>query len=1303
MKFLSDILAKAGLTVDGVVTLNNTATGQTPDANDNSTKLATTAWVRTFVQPYSLPIATASVLGGIKVGEGLSINASTGVLSTVGGASITSFRSEYIITATAGQTTFTVPNGYTPGKIDLFLNGVYLNDTIYTATNSSTIVLDDAAALDDILTVFVYSTYYVGESPSARTTTYFTATSNQTVFTVDYVIGQVDIFYNGSKLEPSEYTANNGTSITLLTPATTGDKIEVVNWAVGGGIAATRTITIDGVAQDLTANRTWNILPTGGAAGDILAKTSATNYDVAWIPNFTSTVQHTVKAAVALTAGQAVYVSSADGTNMIVSKASNASEQTSSKTLGLVAQNLAINGQGFVVTEGLLAGLDTTGANAAGDPVWLGTDGNLLYGLANKPYAPAHLVFIGVVTRINANNGEIFVKVQNGFEFDELHDLSVKDASDGDMIKYVASTGLWTKIAATTTNITEGTNLYYTNTRSRTAISLTTSGTSGAATYDNATGVINIPQYQGGVTSFNTRTGAITLSSSDVTTALTYTPVTNARTLTINGTTYDLSADRSWSIASGVTSFNTRTGAISLTSLDVTDALTYTPVTNARTLTINGTSYDLSANRSWTIAPDVSVRNTYAFTATAAQTTFTVSGGYTVGLVDVFINGVKLAAADFTATNGTTVVLATGTGVGNIVEIIKYVSAFTTAQEALNGTGLVRMSGTTVSYDNATYATQSYVTTAVANLVDAAPSTLDTLNELAAALGDDPNFATTIATSIGTKLPSSSVSGTTNYLPKFTGTSTIGNSVIQESSSLIGINVTPTRVLHLSSSGTNAAIRLDNTASGRPFLLTYDDSQNLTFINSSDSGYIAFNSGTGTSTTKMLLTNSGNLGLGVTPSSWNANSRALQLPSFVSLSQQNNGALNLMSYAVETSGNAFTHGETGTYPARLNMNPNDGTITLFGAGTGSIGGNITWASRLAFTSTGAATFSSSVTANQFISNATNVGDEYYFFKGNAVVNNNFSIYAYTNFLYLNAYSSINIRANNTGGSGGTINLTGGNVGIGTSPNASFILDMTSTKASGASGMRLTTQSSSAGPIIVLNYTGSSLTNWGIGAHQQISGALEFASSNAAGGDPSIAGTTRLLINSGGDVGINIVNPSEKLHLYDSSRGFVGLRLQGSTAYAGSDWTIYSSSVSPNSADDFLGFYNNSTTDSATSEYKFRLFKTGLALFTNTVSASSFSSVSTSASIPFTTWTTIYNTDAYLGGIYIVQVGLNGGSSDDWSASAIYFSGASTDMRYLVGPVNGNLVQLRKTGNSIQVYQNGTSPSITLTVRVLKVS
>jgi hypothetical protein len=58
----------------------------------------------------------------------------------------------------------------------------------------------------------------------------------------------------------------------------------------------------------------------------------------------------------------------------------------------------------------------------------------------------------------------------------------------------------------------------------RAAISLTTTGTAGAATYNSTTGVLNVPQYVGGVTSFNTRTGAITLTSGDVTTALTFTP-----------------------------------------------------------------------------------------------------------------------------------------------------------------------------------------------------------------------------------------------------------------------------------------------------------------------------------------------------------------------------------------------------------------------------------------------------------------------------------------------------------------------------------------------------------------------------------------------------------------------------------------------------------------------------------------------------------------------------------------------------------------------------------------------------------
>ena len=111
--------------------------------------------------------------------------------------------------------------------------------------------------------------------------------------------------------------------------------------------------------------------------------------------------------------------------------------------MGLIETSLAVNGIGYVITEGLLAGLDTSAAGNAGDPVWLGVDGNLIYGLANKPYAPDHLVFIGIVTRKQQNNGEIFVKVQNGFELKEIHDVKITSVQPNDVIIWNALTNLW--------------------------------------------------------------------------------------------------------------------------------------------------------------------------------------------------------------------------------------------------------------------------------------------------------------------------------------------------------------------------------------------------------------------------------------------------------------------------------------------------------------------------------------------------------------------------------------------------------------------------------------------------------------------------------------------------------------------------------------------------------------------------------------------------------------------------------------------------------------------------------------------
>lgn len=201
---------------------------------------------------------------------------------------------------------------------------------------------------------------------------------------------------------------------------------------------------ISNLERNTTASggSTSGTLPTGGTDGQILAKASATDYDTEWIDNFAAQIKHEVKLGESIAKGQAVYVSSANGTNMIVSKASNGSEATSSKTMGLLETGGATNDFVKVVTEGLLAGLNTSAATA-GDPVWLGTSGNLLYGLANKPVAPAHMVAIGIVTRSHSNQGEIFVKVQNGFELDELHNVLLTSVADDNLLAYDSASSLW--------------------------------------------------------------------------------------------------------------------------------------------------------------------------------------------------------------------------------------------------------------------------------------------------------------------------------------------------------------------------------------------------------------------------------------------------------------------------------------------------------------------------------------------------------------------------------------------------------------------------------------------------------------------------------------------------------------------------------------------------------------------------------------------------------------------------------------------------------------------------------------------
>lgn len=163
-----------------------------------------------------------------------------------------------------------------------------------------------------------------------------------------------------------------------------------------------------------------------------------------------SNIEIYAKAATAITKGAVVYISGAAGENKIISPAIASSEATSSKTIGVAIQSLAQNGFGYVLTEGDITGLGialTSGHGIVeGDPIWLSPTvaGGMVFKVANKPAAPNHMVFIGYVTKVDGNtlNG-IYVKVQNGFELEELHNVQISSPSNNQVLSYDSVNGLW--------------------------------------------------------------------------------------------------------------------------------------------------------------------------------------------------------------------------------------------------------------------------------------------------------------------------------------------------------------------------------------------------------------------------------------------------------------------------------------------------------------------------------------------------------------------------------------------------------------------------------------------------------------------------------------------------------------------------------------------------------------------------------------------------------------------------------------------------------------------------------------------
>ena len=132
-------------------------------------------------------------------------------------------------------------------------------------------------------------------------------------------------------------------------------------------------------------------------------------------------------ASVALVKGNVVQITGAQGNRIAVRKAQADGDPNSVHTIGMVMESMATLSEGFVVNSGLIKNLDTRtdshgSSLSAGDTLYLSP--TIAGGYTKtKPVAPNHMVVIGFVVRVHQSVGSIFLKVDNGYEIDELHNV----------------------------------------------------------------------------------------------------------------------------------------------------------------------------------------------------------------------------------------------------------------------------------------------------------------------------------------------------------------------------------------------------------------------------------------------------------------------------------------------------------------------------------------------------------------------------------------------------------------------------------------------------------------------------------------------------------------------------------------------------------------------------------------------------------------------------------------------------------------------------------------------------------------
>lgn len=230
-------------------------------------------------------------------------------------------------------------------------------------------------------------------------------------------------------------------TITGVSAYTTGD-VYVIKFDTVNDGASTLNINSIG-AVNIYKNTSTPI-----SSGDIKANQTVelvydgTNFQaIGLIPSQLLAYVHNSEGAV-INKGQVVYAYQATGNKMSVKLARADSDATSAKTIGLVYDSsIGIGGDGYIIIQGVIEGLNTA-AYSAGDTLYL--SGTTYGAMTNtKPYAPTHLVYVGIVEKANAGAGQIYVRCQNGYELDEIHNVDAFNPNNNDGIFYNTGTSLW--------------------------------------------------------------------------------------------------------------------------------------------------------------------------------------------------------------------------------------------------------------------------------------------------------------------------------------------------------------------------------------------------------------------------------------------------------------------------------------------------------------------------------------------------------------------------------------------------------------------------------------------------------------------------------------------------------------------------------------------------------------------------------------------------------------------------------------------------------------------------------------------